>query len=149
MSRNTRSGGGAPRRSNSTASRPLAHSSMRVTLLICCNTPRRRRRAGASSSTMIARMIGKWNLDDGQRPTGSRRVGQLEPMARTVQLMQSSPSIGESQSSPAGAAVEAWPVVAHFEMQAVALPDRGDRNLGDAAVRDDTVSDGVLYERLQ
>src|SRR5258707_5673683 len=122
---------------------------MCVTLLICRNTPGRRRRAGASSSTMIARMIGTGNFDDGQRAAGIRRVGQLEPMARTVQLLQSSPSIGESQSSAARTAVEAWPVVAHFEMQAVALPDRRDRDLGDAAVRDDTVSDRVLHERLQ
>src|SRR5258705_14014084 len=111
---------------------------MCVTLLICRNTPRRRRRAGASSSTMIARMIGKGDFDDGQCAAGSLRVGQLEAMARTVQLLQSSPSIGESQSSATRAAVEAWPVVAHFEMQAVPPPDRRRRDLGDTSVRGGT-----------
>src|SRR6266478_2672015 len=151
MSRNTRSGGGVMPLSSSTASRPLEHSSMCVTLLICCSTPRSLRRAGASSSTMIARMIGVGNVDHGQGAAGGRRggVGQLEAMTGTVQLLQTGPCVGESQSSAAGVAVEARPVVPHLEMQAVALPDRGDRNLRDAAVGDDTVSDRVLHERLQ
>src|SRR5437016_8219774 len=151
MSRNTRSGGGVVRRSSSTASRPLEHSSMCVTLLICCSTPRSLRRAGASSSTMIARMIGVGNVDHGQGAAGGGGggVGQLEAMTRTVQLLQTGPCVGESQSSAAGAAVEARPVVTHLEMQAVALPDRGDRNLRDVAVGDDAVSDRVLHKRLQ
>jgi hypothetical protein len=70
-------------------------------------------------------------------------------MTGTVQLQQSRPRIGESKSGAPGAAVEAWPVVAHLEMQAVALTDCGDLDFRNGAVRDHTVSDGILDERLQ
>src|SRR6266513_3689234 len=150
MSRKTRSG--VPRRSNSTASRPLAHSSIRVTLVICCSTPRRRRRAGASSSTMLARMIGVWNLDCRERPArGRRRVRQVEPIARAIQLLQPRPGVGDPQSGsvPALALRHTRTVVADLEVQPIAFARGGDLDLGDAAVRHRAVANGVLHQWLQ
>src|SRR5881394_108175 len=157
MSRKTRSG--APRRNNSTASRRLAHSSIRVTLLICCSTPRRRRRAGASSSTMIARMIGKGDIDRRQHAarTGWGRVGQLEPMAWAVELDEAGAGIRDPESAAAappiaGVAwviVETGTVVAHREVQATAFARRRDLHLGYAAVGEDAVADRILHEGLE
>src|SRR6266516_3138800 len=143
ISRNTRSG--APRRSSSTASRPLAHSSMRVTLPICCSTPRSRRRAGASSSTIIARMIGVRNLDRRQRapPLGIRRVRQLETVPGAVQLQEPSARVGDSQPAAVaalGLGMHARAIVADREMQAIAFTRRGDLDFRDSGLRRDRKS---------
>src|SRR6266508_1157072 len=84
-----------------TASRPLAHSSIRVMLGISWSTPRSRRRAGASSSTMTVCIVTIGNLDCRDGATlPARRVRQLEAVTHAVQLGEPRSRVGDAHAPP-------------------------------------------------